>query len=255
MFSAAVSLAQYEHQRLYKSGYTKVKVKGRIGGYMGLLRHCGFPADTADVILECIMINLPEEADIFLTGEQLVRNRLTDKNKRIRWHANNTEFRRQRSPRSEMIELSVDAPSAEHMFSSFEDAVGELSKKFNVTPLNEEDSAKVMQDIESKIEEEMQQRQQRKRQRANQLRKEAEKVERARIESITDKLTKKKAHTALQQRVNQRVRRYRGRNMTTEEVQERRQERLKLIKAQIEQISDDETRTKRHPLIFRETDI
>ncbi|KAE8966093.1 hypothetical protein PF011_g28064 [Phytophthora fragariae] len=33
--------------------------------------------------------------------------------------------------------------------------------------------------------------------------------------------------------------------MTTEEVQERRQERLKLIKAQIEQISDDETSTKR----------
>ncbi|KAE9064702.1 hypothetical protein PF007_g29098 [Phytophthora fragariae] len=117
------------------------------------------------------MINLPEEADIFLTGEQLVRNRLTDKNKRIRWHANNTEFRRLRSPRSEMIDLSVDAPSAEHMFSSFEDAVGELSKKFNVTPLNKEDSAK--------------------------------------------------------------------------EVQERRQERLKLIKAQIEQISDDETSTKR----------
>ncbi|KAE9171811.1 hypothetical protein PF002_g29731 [Phytophthora fragariae] len=145
------------------------------------------------------------EADIFLTGEQLVRNRLTDKNKRIRWHANNTEFRRLRSPRSEMIDLSVDAPSAEHMFSSFEDAVGELSKKFNVTPLNKEDSAKVMQDSESKIEG-MQQRQQRKRQRENQLRKEAEKVERARFESITDKLTKKIAHTALQQRVNQRVR-------------------------------------------------
>ncbi|KAE8959984.1 hypothetical protein PR002_g30362, partial [Phytophthora rubi] len=30
----------------------------------------------------------------------------------------------------------IDAPSAEHMFSSFGDAVGELSKKFNVTPLN-----------------------------------------------------------------------------------------------------------------------
>ncbi|KAE9001465.1 hypothetical protein PR002_g17902 [Phytophthora rubi] len=41
-----------------------------------------------------------------------------------------------------MIELSVDAPSAEHMFSSFEDAVGELSKKFNDTPLNKEDSVK-----------------------------------------------------------------------------------------------------------------